>query len=394
MNSPQLKKLLEEQKPPFYLFAAGELRRRIQTLRRALPGHIRICYAVKANTFILKEMRALVDRFEICSPGELRICRKLELPQEKFVISGVYKEPALMNRLVSQEGQIGIYTVESMTQLSVLQEASAAANRRLPILLRLTSGNQFGLDETEIERIVAARGDIDGLDIRGIQYFSGTQKDSIRRLEKELGMVDLFLEKLREKYGYRASELEFGPGLPVSYFEGKPFDEETFLQRFSALLDKMKFRGTVTIELGRSIAASCGTYCTSVVDLKCNDSGNYAIVDGGMHQLVYYGQFMAMKHPHVRHISAGASADAEPRNWNICGSLCTINDILVKQIVLNDLRIGDVLAFENAGAYCITEGISLFLSRDLPKVVLIDENGAARIVRGSQQTEALNTPQY
>ena len=61
---------------------------------------------------------------------------------------------------------------------------------------------------------------------------------------------------------------------------------------------------------------------------------------------------------------------------------------------MNDLRIGDVLAFENAGAYCITEGISLFLSRDLPKVVLIDENGAARIVRGSQQTEALNTPQY
>ena len=59
MNSPQLKKLLEEQKPPFYVFDAGELRRRIQTLRRALPGHIRICYAVKANTFILKEMRAL-----------------------------------------------------------------------------------------------------------------------------------------------------------------------------------------------------------------------------------------------------------------------------------------------------------------------------------------------
>ena len=54
MNSPQLKKLLEEQKPPFYVFDAGELRRRIQTLRRALPGHIRLCYAVKANTFILK----------------------------------------------------------------------------------------------------------------------------------------------------------------------------------------------------------------------------------------------------------------------------------------------------------------------------------------------------
>ena len=46
--------------------------------------------------------------------------------------------------------------------------------------------------------------------------------------------------------------------------------------------------------------------------------------------------------------------------------LCTINDILVKRLPLGGLEIGDVLVFEQAGAYCMTEGIALFLSRDLP----------------------------
>ncbi len=394
MNDIQLKKLLEKKETPLYVFDLEELRCRIQTLRRALPNHVNLCYAVKANTFILKEISELVDRFEICSPGELHICQRLWLPPEKFVISGVYKEPALMSQLIAQEGKIGAYTVESMTQFTILHEAAAAAKKRLRVFLRLTSGNQFGLDKTEIEGILAEYRDSSCLDIRGIQYFSGTQKASIKRLKRELTSVDLFLETLHGKYGYQAKELELGPGFPVSYFQGEPFDEESFLWQFSHLLNEMKFRGAITIELGRSIAASCGKYFTKIVDLKRNHSENYAIVDGGMHQLVYYGQFMAMKHPFVRHWSSHTAAEAKEQEWNICGSLCTANDILMKKVPLKNLQIGDILLFENTGAYCITEGISLFLSRDLPEVVLIKENGTTLTVRDHLQTEIFNTPLY
>jgi diaminopimelate decarboxylase len=60
------------------------------------------------------------------------------------------------------------------------------------------------------------------------------------------------------------------------------------------------------------------------------------------------------------------------KEWNVCGSLCSVNDILVKKLSLPDLRLGDTLAFFNTGAYCMTEGISLFLSRDLPKIIMFD----------------------
>ena len=76
--------------------------------------------------------------------------------------------------------------------------------------------------------------------------------------------------------------------------------------------------------------------------------------------------------------------------WNICGSLCTINDILVKKLELSDLKIGDILVFKNTGAYSMTEGISLFLSRDLPQVLISDINNNIRMARNIMPTYNLN----
>ena len=42
----------------------------------------------------------------------------------------------------------------------------------------------------------------------------------------------------------------------------------------------------------------------------------------------------------------------------------------------------------------MTEGISLFLSRDLPKVLLATSSGKIRILRDSIETEIFNTPNY
>ena len=89
-----------------------------------------------------------------------------------------------------------------------------------------------------------------------------------------------------------------------------------------------------------------------------NKGQNYAIVDGGIHHLVYYGQTMAMKFPHLEIYPARNDENTE--DWNLMGSLCTINDIIIKQYPVSNLQIGDAFIFKNTGAYCMTEGISLF----------------------------------
>lgn len=390
MNNLKWEKLLKEQTTPLYAYDLSVLAERIRFLRSRLPDGIGLCYAVKANTFILQTVSEQVDRLEICSPGELRICCRMGIPTNKFVVSGVYKTPSLIRELIAQGSTGEIYTVESMHQFQTLRDTAHQGKERISLLLRLTSGNQFGLSETELACIIKEHQHDPLLDFRGIQYFSGTQKTSLKRIKRELDYLDGFLLELQEAYGFSASELEFGPGFPVSYFIGDDFDEDAFLKGFSELLTGMQFKTKLTLELGRSIAASCGTYLTSIVDKKTNKGQNYAIVDGGMHQLVYYGQSMAMKLPFVHELALHPDAKTEP--WNICGSLCTINDILVKQFPMHCPEIGDVLMFENAGAYCAAEGIALFLSRDLPAVMLV-ENGCEPIcVREHLPIEGLNTP--
>ena len=199
------------------------------------------------------------------------------------------------------------------------------------------------------------------------------------------------MERLKQEYNYIAEELEFGTGFPVHYFQGEEFDEIGFFKEFSNGIDNMKYSGKIVIELGRSIAASCGYYLTKVVDKKTNKGQNYAILDGGIHHLVYYGQTMAMKFPHLDIYPLRENADTE--DWNLMGSLCTINDIIIKQYPVSNLQIGDVFVFKNTGAYCMTEGISLFLSRELPQVALL-KNDKLELVRESFKTYTLNKSNY
>ncbi len=387
-----LNRLLQENKTAFYVFDIEKLKARIAHLQAALPPEVVLCYAVKANTFITKELIDTIHRFEVCSPGEAEICRAVGVPSENMVISGVYKTPEVMEAMVADPGFHPIYTVESLEQYELFRRLAKQYGRKLPLLLRLTNGSQFGINKGDIEAIVARRGETPEVDILGIQFFSGTQKTSLKKLKREVGKLDDLLTLLEEKYGFVARELEYGPGFPVSYFQSDELDEAELLSGFSELLHDMTHHPKITLELGRSIAASCGTYYTHIVDLKRNQEQNYALVDGGMHHLVYFGQHMAMKQPFF-HVCGKEELPATDQ-WNICGSLCSMNDVMTKQSPLPDLALGDVLAFENAGAYCMTEGISLFLSRDIPAVYLLLENGTAVQVRKAFDTATLNQPNY
>lgn len=390
MNTKEMEALIQRKGTPAYVFDLGVLKSRIAFLRKHLPEEVELCYAVKANTFIVRELSEWVDWLEICSPGELQICKKLAIPEEKYVISGVYKDAGMVDREVGGHGSIGYFTVESENQFRLLRDTAKKYDRKIRIQIRLTSGNQFGVDKSVVFQLVEQYRNDPYVEIGAIQFFSGTQKTSLKKLHRELMYIKEVLEELQEKHEFCPEKLEYGPGFPVSYFEGETFDEPAFLETFSEYLSELQFDGKIVLELGRSIAASCGTYWTGVVDTKCNRGEKYAIVDGGMHQFVYYGQMMAMKHPNVKLFPEREEAECE--EWNICGSLCTINDILVKRYPFSGLKPGDMLMFENTGAYCVTEGIALFLSRDLPKVILVHEDGTHAVARESMETNLWNTP--
>ena len=103
MTDKQIEMLTAQYGTPLYVFDIRALRARVASLRRRLPPAVRLCFAVKANPFLLPELRGLVERFEVCSPGEAQICERAHIPAAQQVISGVYKTPAVMERMFAQK---------------------------------------------------------------------------------------------------------------------------------------------------------------------------------------------------------------------------------------------------------------------------------------------------
>ena len=375
--------LVNNFKTPMYVFNIDKLIDRVNYLKSKFIGKL-LVYAVKANTFIVKELENNVERFEICSNGEFEICNKLNINHNKMVISGVYKDYNSINSMMRYD--IDRFTIESIEQFRLLESMCKKYKKKIHVLIRLTSNNQFGVTEDEVKYIIKNNKQ---LIIEGIEYFSGTQKTSLKKINREVEYLKDFIESLESEFNLKIKEIEYGPGLPIHYFVDEEFDEDIFLDEINIILDKLGNR-KILLEIGRSMVASCGYYLTKVVDMKTNKNGNYVIVDGGINHLVYYGQTMAMRIPYYE---VYPKREKEIKNYNIYGSLCTINDIIVKNINTFELQLNDVFIFKNVGAYSSTEGISLFLSRDLPCIVLY-KNSKYIKVRDNLKTSNINYPNY
>lgn len=376
---------------PYYVFDTDEFAKRAAMIRAALDckggRRIPLCFSIKANPFLLHRLPEDLDHVEVCSPGELEICIALGVKPESIIYSGVMKEKCDIERAVSYGA--GILTCESIRHATLISEVmleciqegaheAEFAETKAHVILRLTSGNQFGMSLDDIEYIISHPDEFKGITVMGIHYYSGTQK-SLRKINKDLEKIKSALTGLKEKYGFEPQLVEYGPGLCVEYFEdGWQENEKQSLDEAAEVLRKFAEEYPLGIEMGRFLAASCGKYYTQVKDLKSTGDANYAILDGGIHHLNYFGQRMAMQVPPIK-VYAGEVSENEEKNgveltelpdtdYTLCGSLCTVADVLVREVKLKKLELGDVLEFGHCGAYSVTEAPALFLSRQLPAI--------------------------
>ena len=376
---------------PYYVFDTDEFAKRAAMIRAALDckggRRIPLCFSIKANPFLLHRLPAGLDHVEVCSPGELEICISLGVKPESIIYSGVMKEKCDIERAVSYGA--GILTCESIRHATLISEVMLESmpegaheaeftETKAQVILRLTSGNQFGMSLEDIEYIISHPDEFKGIAVMGIHYYSGTQK-SLRKINKDLEKIKSALTGLKEKYGFEPQIVEYGPGLCVAYFEDDWQEKEKqSLDEAAEVLREFAEEYPLGIEMGRFLAASCGKYYTQVKDLKSTGDANYAILDGGIHHLNYFGQRMAMQVPPIRVYGGEVSENEEKpgveltqlpeTDYTLCGSLCTVADVLVREVKLKKLELGDVLEFGHCGAYSVTEAPVLFLSRQLPAI--------------------------
>ena len=357
-----------------------------------------ICYAVKANSnlAVLGILAQAEAGFDIVSRGELMRVLAAGGEASRVVFSGVGKTYSDIEYALTQG--IGCFNVESISELTLINEVAMKLDKAAPISLRVNPNvdakthpyistglkdNKFGIDHENAVAVYEQAAQLSHIDIVGIDCHIGSQLTEVAPFVAALDKVVELIHSLRDK-GIELRHIDLGGGLGVRYIDETPVPIDEFAQ---ALLPKLSELGlTVFFEPGRSIVANAGVLLTKVDVLKPTAHKNFAIVDAAMNDLIrpaLYQAEMAVI-PSVLPENGIDTNGTQP--WDIVGAICETGDFLAKDRLLS-LATGDILAITGAGAYGFTMS-SNYNSRGRASEVMVADDHH-QLIRKRETLEAL-----
>jgi len=393
---------------PLYLYAFGVIEARVRALRAALGPRFEIAYAVKANPSlgILSFLRRFGLSSDVASRGELLAVRRAGCPPSKIFSTGPAKTDADLEALV--RGRVSIVHAEGEWELEQLEAIAKRLGRRVAVGLRLNppwgiaekrviiggpGAGKFGFDPTSAEKVLRRwkRGKhFPHLDICGFQVFNASNVlDATLLVENTRRVLDLALS-LSKGFGVPLHSVDFGGGFGIPYADGeRPLDLGVLGKGLAAVARdaarEPRLSDTrLVFEPGRFLVAEAGTYVVRVLGTKRNRGVEHVLVDGGIHQFL---RPVLLGTPHrVRLVPAKSGARPRASSHSlktlvVSGPLCTSLDVLHPGARLPLPERGDLLAFENAGAYGFSESMPLFLSREWPAEVGVRKGRLERLRR-------------
>lgn len=373
---------------PLFVYSAELIRRRVATLRDAMPSILKIHYAVKANPYrpILEFMAGLTDGFDVASGGELEMALAAGQDAARISFAGPGKRDAELELAIRHGVTLNLESAAEARRalgiaegLGVTPKLAVRVNPDFELRgsgMKMGGGAKpFGVDAERVpdlaREIVGA-----GAEWRGLHIFAGSQAlDAEAIVETQGNILDLAARLTRE-IGAPLPHLNMGGGFGIPYFHGdEPLDVAAVGAALAARFESLpaELAGTeFAVELGRYLVGEAGVYLTRVVDRKESHGHVFLVTDGGLHhQLAASGNFgtvVRRNYPAAIATRFGAEPEEEA---SVVGCLCTPLDRLADQAMLPRADVGDVVAIFCAGAYGASASPSAFLGQGPAREVLI-----------------------
>jgi len=374
---------------PFFAYERAAISRRVDELRRALPGDIHLSYAVKANPMpaVVQHLSGQVDGFDVASVGEMAVALDTPMPPERVSFAGPGKTPAELARAVAAGVTVN---VESETEAVRVADAGNRLGVRPRVAIRVNpdfqvkgSGmrlgggpQQFGVDAEQVPVLLRRLGAME-LDVLGFHVFAGSQNLHADILAEAQRKTAELVVRLAGAAPQPVRYLNVGGGFGIPYFErDQALDLAAIGDSLAAVLAEQLGpalpQARIVVELGRYLVGEAGVYVTRVIDRKQSRGRTFLVVDGGLHHQLAasgnFGQVIRKNYP----IVVANRMDA-PRNEtvSVVGRLCTPLDLLAHEVPLPRAETGDLVAIFQAGAYGLTASPTAFLSHPPPPEVLV-----------------------
>jgi diaminopimelate decarboxylase len=381
---------------PTFVYSADAIRssyRRIEHAFAPLGAHLH--YAVKAssNLHILRLLRELGAGMDVVSGGELERAWLAGTPMREIVFAGVGKteeeqRAALDGRWsplrddaerlgggnIGERGPVGLFNVESESELEVLSHVAADLGVVARACIRVnpdvdartheytTTGleeNKFGVAWTRVPEIFAAFKHVESVELVGMHVHIGSPVRETEPYESAARVLLRLIETL-ESDGHTVPVLDLGGGWPMSYWDGESPEIEAFAEVLIPLLEERAAKGLrIVLEPGRSILANSGILLTRVQHVKEGREKTFVICDAGMHSLIrpaFYRAFhfawpTKVDPRHAPHAAAEHLDLPDLQPCDIVGPICETGDFLARGRELPPVKRGDLIAVFSAGAY-------------------------------------------
>jgi diaminopimelate decarboxylase len=369
---------------PLYLYDGEKIVSQIQSLKSAFSENpVRVKYAAKAltNISVLKLIKKHGAGVDVVSIQEAHLALGAGFAKEDIMFT-----PNCVDFSEIEEGvKLGLQI--NLDNLVVLEKFGRKYGSAVPCCLRLNpsimaggnlkistghSHSKFGISVFQMPQILQLVSQYK-IVVNGLHIHLGSE---IKDTESFVKMSNVLFDVAKDFPDLKF--IDFGGGFKVAYKEGdivtniydlglklgKAFKE--FCQQYGRQLD-------LWVEPGKYLVSESGYLLVNANVVKFTPAVTFVGVNSGLNHLI-----RPMMYEAYHEIKNLSNPNGSLKTYTVVGNICE-TDTLGADRQLNEVREGDLLTIENAGAYGFSMS-SNYNSRLRPAEVLVWK-GKAQLIR-------------
>lgn len=371
---------------PLFLYDLSVVRKKYFEVRNNLTASCEIFYSMKANPSlaVCEFIKTLGSNCEVSSKNELLTALQAGFQSEQIIFVGPGKKEDDIELAIVK--RIKFIVCESIDEIQTVNKLSKKHNRTTSILIRINPdfavvnapikmggvSSQFGIESNVLIKNIKTIWQCRHISFSGIHVYNASRVLDFNSIVSNIEKILLLVTHLSDQCGIEWEYVDFGGGFGVPYYDNEKYlDICSLLSTISDLLNHYRYHHpkiNFILELGRFLVAESGHLLSRVRSVKRTHNKNYVIVDAGMHchmASVGLGSFVHRNFP-CEVIDRKIKNNHDKNIYQIVGPSCTPNDLLLKDIELPTMCVGDLIKIGYAGAYGLTASPGRFLSHGIP----------------------------
>ncbi|PCH54016.1 MAG: diaminopimelate decarboxylase [Flavobacteriaceae bacterium] len=392
MDTQLLVSLSEKYGSPLYVYDAKKISSQYNRLTKAFSTvkNLKLNYAVKANSniSILKLFKKLNSGIDTVSLQEVKLGLEAGFTPENII----FTPNGVSLQEIEFVANLGVQI--NIDNLSILEQFGHHYPN-IPVCVRINphimaGGNskisvghidsKFGISIHQVPHIMRVVKNT-GMHINGLHMHTGSD---ILDIDVFIAATDILLNSAKEFKDLNFIDL--GSGFKVPYKEGDistNIEElgEKLSKRFNLFCKNYGKKLTLMFEPGKFLVSAAGSFLVNVNVVKQTTSTVFASVDSGFNHLV-----RPMMYDSYHHIHNISNPNGRERYYSVVGYICE-TDTFGSNRRISEISEGDILCFNNAGAYCFSMA-SNYNSRYRPAEVLL-YNGKDYLIRKEESFDDL-----